>query len=438
MIKSINFRHFGAMTLLFILAFFSSCQKETVDNLTNKTTSNAQLSQAARNINNSGHVGIRGGGENGDDCGCYSAFDGIDWEASEDEIIIQIEAILDQMTNEEVEALLTPVCTPDGEIYDNACIAECEGVTDFAACTDEDFDEIFGGWDDGFEGECDGFDACFEFNYPIDVLLPDGTSQTANDDEELELIFENWFEQNPNDTLDPELVFPIEVTLEDGTIQSLNSEEELEILLEECFGGWDDCDDPNCDDEFDLCFEFVYPIDVILPDGTTQTANDDETLETIIFDYYDQNPNDTLLPTFNYPIDVILEDSTIQSVGNDDELEALLEACEEDEFDDCFTINYPITVIFPDGTTSVAADDESLETTIDDWYTQNPQSMNFPTFEYPISVTLDDGTTQEVNSDDELDILFEDCYGFKGDDTDKLIIGGGNGATTKAVLKGSK
>lgn len=433
MIKSINFKHLGAMSILLLLVFFSSCQKDIIDPSSKMTTQNATLSESARNINNSGHVGNRSGGEN-EDCGCYAAFDNINWDASEDEVLAQIEAVLATMTDEEIEALLTPVCTPDGEIYDNACIAECEGVTDFVVCTDEDFQDIFGDWDDGFEGECDGFDDCFEFNYPIDVLLPDGTTQTANDDEELETIFEDWFTQNPNDTLEPTLVFPIEVTLEDGIIQALNSEEELETLIEECFGGWDECEE--CDEEFDLCFDFIYPIEVLLPDGTSQTANNDEELETIIFEYYEQNPNDTLLPTLNYPVDVILEDSTTQTVNNDEELEALLDECEEGEFDDCFTINYPITVIFPDATTAVVNNDDELETTIDEWYEQNPQNEDYPTLEYPISVTLEDGTIQDVNSDDELDILFEDCYGFKGDDTDKLIIGGGNGATTKAVLKG--
>ena len=339
MIQSINFRHIGVLTLLFLTAFFTSCQKDNLDKITTPNT-NTQITQNARNIANSGHVGNRNGNPE-DDCGCYAAFDDIDWEASEEEIWAQIDAVLATMTDEEVDALLTPVCTADGEIYDNACIAECEGVTDFEACTDEDFEDIFGDW----EGECDGYDDCFEINYPIDVLLPDGTTQTANDDEEL---------------------------------------------------------------------------------------------ETIIFEYYEQNPNDTLLPTLNYPVEVILEDGTTQTVNNDEELEALLDECEDGEYDDCFTVNYPITVILPDNTTATVNSDEELEDAIDEWYNQNPTSEEYPTFEYPISVTLDDGTVQEINSDEELDALFEDCYGFKGGDTDKLIIGGGKGATTKAVLKGNK
>lgn len=417
------------MMALMVLALFASCKKENVDNLTNN---NNRFTQEARNINNSGHAGDRNG-ENDDDCGCYDAFDGVDWEVSEEEIIAQIEAVLSQMTDEEIEALLTPVCTPEGEIYDNACIAECEGATGYAPCTDQDFEDIFG---DDFDGECDGFDDCFEVNYPVDVQLPDGTIHTANDDEELETIFEDWYENNPTDTLEPTLVFPIEVTLEDDSVISLNSEEELEALIEECFGGWDDCEDPDCDDDFELCFDFVYPVDVILPDGTSHTANDGEELEEIIFTYYDQNPNDTLMPTLNYPVDVELEDGTIQTVNSDEELEALLDECDEGEpFEDCFVINYPVTVVLPDGTTSDATSDEELETIIDDWFTQNPQSNDFPTFDYPISVTLDDGTTQDVNSDDELDILFDDCFGFTGGPTDNLIFGGNKSAAIKSVIK---
>ncbi len=427
--KSFNLWSFS-MVALMVLTLFAACKKE---NVTNPSTSGL-FTQEARNINNSGHADSRGG-ENEDDCGCYDAFDGVDWEASEEEVIAQIEAILEQMSDAEVEALLTPVCTED-EIYDNACIAECEEATGFAPCTDEDFNDIFGD-DDGFDGECDGYDDCFEINYPVDVQLPDGTTQTANDDEELETIFEDWYEQNPNDTLEPTLVYPIEVTLEDGTVATINNDDELDALLEECFGGWDDdCDEPPCNDDFDLCFDFVYPIEVILPDGTSQTANDGLELEEIIFTYYEQNPNDSLLPTLNYPVDVELEDGTIQTVNSDEELEALLESCDEGEpLDDCFTVNYPVTVVLPDGTTSDANSDEELETIIEDWFTQNPQSNDFPTFEYPISVTLDDGTVQDVNTDDELDVLFEDCFGFAGEVTDKLIMGGGKTGTIRVGVK---
>ena len=123
---------------------------------------------------------------------------------------------------------------------------------------------------------------CFSFVYPLEVVLPGGDVQTANNDDELEMIVLTWLDQNPTSNEFPTFNFPIDVMLEDGTTQSVANEEALCELLMLC---WDDIDDiyeDSLDMDLEFCFELVYPIEVVLPDQTTATANSDEELETII------------------------------------------------------------------------------------------------------------------------------------------------------------
>ncbi|MEL6846197.1 MAG: hypothetical protein AAFP02_23560, partial [Bacteroidota bacterium] len=90
-----------------------------------------------------------------------------------------------------------------------------------------------GGDDEATETDCDAL--CFDFTYPVTLEMPDGSTQTANSDEELEAIFETWFEENGEDAeTEPELIFPIDVILlESGDTETLTSEEDLIELIDD-------------------------------------------------------------------------------------------------------------------------------------------------------------------------------------------------------------
>lgn len=189
---------------------------------------------------------------------------------------------------------------------------ECYGDDDW---DDDDYDD----WDE---------ELCFDFAYPINLSDGNGNTVSVNSEEDWEEVFENGGDYDYF-----EIQFPINVVLEDGTTQEITDEEALEELYEDCFGGeWDDPED--CDSILieELCFDFAFPINVVLPDGTTVTANDNETLFGSIFDYYDANPDSDEDPTLAYPVNVTLEDGTPATVNNDDELEELFEECFGDGF----------------------------------------------------------------------------------------------------------
>ena len=275
---------------------------------------------------------------------------------------------------------------------------------------------------------------CFSFVYPLEVVLPGGDVQTANNDDELEMIVLTWLDQNPTSNEFPTFNFPIDVMLEDGTTQSVANEEALCELLMLCWDGIDDIYEDSLDMDLEFCFELVYPIEVVLPDQTTATANSDEELETIIFDWYEANPDSEEFPTFTYPIQVDL-DGEILTVNSDEELEAIFEDCHDGFFEDCFSLNYPVQIIFPDGTTAEVDSDMALETVVEEWYEQNPTSEEDPTFAYPVEVTLVDGTVQSIGSDEEFDALFEACYDDCEVNGERLLLGDSKAILTKTVVQ---
>lgn len=172
---------------------------------------------------------------------------------------------------------------------------------------------------------------------------------------------------------------------------------------EECF---EDCED--------FCFDFVYPLSILFPDGTTAQANSDEELEDLTIAFYEQNPNEEEDLSLVYPVNVVLEDGENKSIHNDEELFELIDACFDDEDweEDCFEFVYPLTLVLPDATTISVNDDDELEDAVENWYEQNPDSEEDPSFVYPIEVSIEgEAASIAINSDEELEILVEECYG---------------------------
>ncbi|WP_299523144.1 hypothetical protein [Winogradskyella sp.] len=141
-----------------------------------------------------------------------------------------------------------PVCVeitdPNGEVfvitYPNDCYAACDGF-------DED-DFIEDCENDYYPGDL----FCFEFNFPLDIVIDGDTIVTVDSLEDLGNAIYDVYDFN--------FVYPFDVTTEDG-IETIEDEDDFEDLLEDCYDDYDD-DDPyeecdECDDEeFDpVCIE---------------------------------------------------------------------------------------------------------------------------------------------------------------------------------------
>jgi hypothetical protein len=143
-----------------------------------------------------------------------------------------------------------PVCVeitdPNGSTftitYSNECYALEDGFTqaDFVDnCVDSNY------FDFGLE--------CFDLNYPLDLILDDGSIVTVNDNDEFGNVMFNQYVVN--------FVYPLSVTLEeDGSVVTVNNETEFEVIFNDCFGGTTNPGDcPQCENlPFDpVCVESI-------------------------------------------------------------------------------------------------------------------------------------------------------------------------------------
>lgn len=226
------------------------------------------------------------------------------------------QAIINAMGNETYPDIVFPIQILDEDDQPQTI------ATDEELC--ELFMECFEEWEDDEDDDCDCHDdeeECFEIHYPITLVFPDGSQTVVNDDEALETAVDNYYDANPNDDDDVTVVYPITVTLlENDSTVVINDEDELDEILELCF-----------DYDFEECFELQFPISFAMPDGSTLTANTEEELDSLYEAWEMANPNATDEPTLIFPITVtMLEDGSSEIINDEDELEELIEDCYDD------------------------------------------------------------------------------------------------------------
>ncbi len=163
-------------------------------------------------------------------------------------------------------------------------------------------------------------DECFELVFPLSYTMPDGSTITGNDKEEIELAFKAWYEAHPDSKEEASLQYPVEVIFE-GKDQSLsvNNDEEMEQAKKDCGKDWEEKDD---------CFELVFPVSYAMPDGSTIMGNDDTEIDQAIKTWYEAHPENKEKPVLQYPVEVTLEGQNMNlTVEDNDEMTRLKEDC---------------------------------------------------------------------------------------------------------------
>ena len=80
-------------------------------------------------------------------------------------------------------------------------------------------------------------------------------------------------------------------------------------------------------DKKENCFDLTYPISYTMPDGSTDTYNDEDAMWTGLKSWYSTNPDATSKPTLNYPVNLTFKDGTTKSIANDNEMEIAKKDC---------------------------------------------------------------------------------------------------------------
>lgn len=176
------------------------------------------------------------------------------------------------------------------------------------------------------------------------------------------------------------------------------------------------------------CYELVFPVTLVLPDGSTAEVNSYDEMKQTLRAHFDNNsgsrPPRGQHPrlSFVFPISVVSQDGEVISVETEEEMRRLRTDCAGATFANhdprghgdrglsCFEIVFPLTIQFPDGTTATAADRQALHQLLRTWRKDNPGATGRPQIVFPITVKMtDDGTLVTIQNREGLRRLKQDC-----------------------------
>lgn len=160
---------------------------------------------------------------------------------------------------------------------------------------------------------------CFEFVYPVSFTMPDGSTVTGNNREELHILIKAWYISNPDTEEKPSLNFPVDIVFKDSTISTINNEEEMRLAF------------ASCAHERPKCFDLVFPVTLLMPDGSTITGDSREELSLAVRSWYEANPGTDERPELQFPVEIIYEDGTTVTINNHEEMRLAHADCVDDD-----------------------------------------------------------------------------------------------------------
>jgi hypothetical protein len=156
------------------------------------------------------------------------------------------------------------------------------------------------------------------------------------------------------------------------------------------------------------CFEFVFPVDFIMPDDTSITLSTKEDW-ILIKEWYAENSDVKERPDLVFPIDVYLEDGTIQTLLDRDELRQIKNSCKKGKDKrKCFKLVFPVIFTMPDS--SVITVNERVDfKLLRKWHKANPDVTEKGSLIFPVNIEYKNGTAATINDQTEFDAAKEAC-----------------------------
>ena len=170
---------------------------------------------------------------------------------------------------------------------------------------------------------------CFSTVFPVTIAFADGTTAMVDDKEAAKAAVQAWKEANPDAEERPSIAFPYDVQLRDSSVVTVDSEETLAALKETCSGdnGSRGGNRGDRGDRGNNCFQAVYPITIVLPDGASTMVEDKAAKRAAVQAWKEVNPDAEAKATIGFPLTVELADATQMTLNSQEELAALKETC---------------------------------------------------------------------------------------------------------------
>ncbi len=166
------------------------------------------------------------------------------------------------------------------------------------------------------------------------------------------------------------------------------------------------------------CFELVFPIDLVFPDGTTASVDSYSEMKTAIRTWKVDNPDAEDKPRLGYPLDIMTDEGEIITAESKEELVDATKGCVREYINShprlnnsCYRVQFPTNIELPSGEIVTLEDREDLKRLLRRWKNAYPTQAK-PKLAFPLIVKIKE--TDElvtVNSREELVELKRICRG---------------------------
>ena len=156
------------------------------------------------------------------------------------------------------------------------------------------------------------------------------------------------------------------------------------------------------------CFQFVFPIDFIMPDDSSITLNSKEDW-TLIREWYTANPDVKERPELVFPVNITLEDGTAQTLIDREELKTIKDSCKKGKDKrKCFKLVLPVSYTMPDDTV-ITVNERSEFRLLRKWHKENPRVKKRGVLNFPVDIMYKDETTATIATADEMKAAKQSC-----------------------------
>ena len=177
------------------------------------------------------------------------------------------------------------------------------------------------------------------------------------------------------------------------------------------------------------CFEIVYPITIMMPNGSAYTIDSEEDPDLdAVKNYYKENEGAEGRPSIVFPVNIIDNVGETKTISSEEEMKDAYRQCSGRDRDwgvrECFDLVFPVTYIMPDGSTyeiSSEEDDAGWEE-LKEWYDANPDSEERPELQYPVEIiyeTEEGNVTLMIFNEEEMIAAKEECREMWAEDYDQ-------------------
>ena len=177
------------------------------------------------------------------------------------------------------------------------------------------------------------------------------------------------------------------------------------------------------------CFEIVYPITIMMPNGSAYIIDSEEDPDIdAVKNYYEENEGAEERPSIVFPVNIIDNVGETKTISSEEEMKDAYRQCSGRDRDwgvrECFDLVFPVTYIMPDGSTyeiSSEEDDAGWED-LKEWYDANPDSEERPELQYPVEIiyeTEEGNVTLMIFNEEEMIAAKEECREMWAEDYDQ-------------------